>query len=134
MIKKWKLFLESKNYTNSNTDKNLDEYFNLTSADIQDIFQDFLDEYPELDFEVDIINHNYFYIYFFIKHGDEFKEIITKEKYPIPLETLDLLKIKLKQHNCCIENSIIHYHSNKRYIYLGIKKILTKLIYNHREI
>lgn len=87
------------------------------------MFQDFLDEYPELDFEVDIVNYNYFYIYFFIKHGDEFKEIITKEKYPIPSETLDLLKVKLKQHNCCIENDIIHYHSNKRYIYLDIKRI-----------
>jgi len=116
-ISKDKPINESKNQTNPNYEEGLEKHFQLSSDEIQNWCQDFLDEYAELSFEISVANHNYFTIYFFL---DQMYGNITKEKYLFPDDILNFLKERLNAHHCYIEEDKIHYRS--KYIFINIRK------------
>jgi len=133
MIKKWQSFLEA-NKTESHEEKLLVKYFDLTSEDIKDWVQDFLDEYLNLDFEVSVVNQNLFMINFFEVDAMErrIQGNITKEKYPYPEDLLQFLKDRLKAYDCYIvpepgskESGMkgdVYYAISKQYLSIRIVK------------
>jgi hypothetical protein len=128
MVKKWQSFLEA-NKTESHEEKLLVKYFDLTSEDIKDWVQDFLDEYHDLDFEVSVVNQNLFMINFFEVDVMErrIQGNITKEKYPYPVELLQFLKDRLKAYDCYIvpepgSKGDVYYAISKQYMSLRIVK------------
>lgn len=133
MIKKWQSFLEA-NYTTPSEEDMLKKYFDITSEDIKDWCQDFLDEFTELDFEVGVVNENLFIINFFDVDGvsRRIRPTITKEKYPFPGDVLQFLKDRLKDYDCYIvpepgakESGMtgdVYYAINKQYLSLRIVK------------
>lgn len=123
----WKSILES-NYTNPNEENLLQKYFDITSDDIKDWCQDFLDE-SQLDFEVGVVNSNLFIINFFDVDSESrrIRPTVTKEKYPFSEEVLQFLKDRLKAYDCYIdhepgESEDVYYAINKQYISLRIVK------------
>jgi hypothetical protein len=132
MIKNWQSFLEA-NKTEPHEENLLGKYFDLSSEEIQDWIQDFLDEYNELDFEVSVVNPNFFTINFFEVDAMErrIQGNITKEKYPFPEDLLQFLEDRLKEYDCYIdykrENprgllSAVWYAISKQYLSIGVKK------------
>lgn len=140
MIKNWQSFLEA-NKTEPHEENLLGEYFDLSSEEIQDWIQDFLDEYNELNFEVSVVNRNLFTINFFEVKSDYGNEMerriqgnITKEKYPFPEVLLQFLEDRLKEYDCYIdykrENprgliSAVWYPISKQYLSIGVKKSIS---------
>jgi hypothetical protein len=128
-----KSLLES-NYTNPNEENLLQKYFDITSEDIQDWCQDFLDEFTELDFEISVVNRSLFMINFFEVDNEShrIRSNITKEKYPFPDDILQFLKDRLKDYSCYIvpepgskESGMsgdVYYAINKQYISLRVVK------------
>lgn len=114
------------NKTESHEEKLLVKYFDLTSEDIKDWVQDFLDEYHDLDFEVSVVNQNLFMINFF-EVDALFQGNITKEKYPYPEDLLQFLKDRLKAYDCYIvpepgSKGDVYYAISKQYMSLRIVK------------
>jgi hypothetical protein len=132
MIKKWQSFLEA-NYTTPNEEDLLQKYFDITSDDIKDWCQDFLDE-SELDFEANVVNDNLFIINFFDVDSESprVRKTITKEKYPFPEDILQFLKDRLKDYDCYIvpepgskESGMsgdVYYAINKQYMSIRVVK------------
>jgi hypothetical protein len=120
------------NYTNPNEESLLQKYFDMTSEDIQDWCQDFLDDFTELDFEVSVVNQNLFMINFFEVGENRINRGITKEKYPFPEDVLQFLKDRFKAYGCYIvpepgskESGMsgdVYYAINKQYISLRVVK------------
>ena len=129
MIKKWKSFLEA-NYTAQSDEKNLKKYFDITSEDIKDWCQEFLDEFTELDFEVSVVNQNLFIVNFYEVDYESriIMNRITKEKYPFPKDVLQFLKDRLNDYDCYLlknktaMDSDVYYPLNKKYLSLHIFK------------
>ena len=132
MIKKWESFLEA-NYTSPNEEDLLQKYFDITSDDIKDWCQDFLDE-SELDFEANVVNENLLIINFFDVDSESrrIRATITKEKYPFPEDVLQFLKDRFKAYDCYIitqpdskESGMsggVYYAINKQYMSIGVGK------------
>jgi hypothetical protein len=121
------------NYTSPNEEDMLQKYFDITSDDIKDWCQDFLDE-SELDFETSVVNENLFIINFFDVDSESrrIRTTITKEKYPFPEDVLQFLKDRLKTFDCYIvpepgakESGIsgdVYYAINKQYMSIRVVK------------
>lgn len=125
MIKNWKLFLED-NSTEQHEEKLLRKYFDLTSEDIKDFVQDFLDEHLDLDFEVMVVNYELFIINFFEVDSESRVIVqgkITRDKYPFPEESFTFLKSRLKDYDCYPLD--VHYDINNRYISINVNKIFS---------
>ena len=122
------------NYTTPNEEDSLNKYFDLTSNDIKDWIQDFLDEHLDLDFEVSVVHKNLFMINLFDVDYESrrIKSTITKEKYPFPEDLLQFLKDRMKDFDCYIvpepgakESGMsgdIYYAINKQYMSIRVVK------------
>jgi len=126
-IKRLENIKESLNVTKESEEQSLERYFDLESIDIKDWFQDFLDEYTDLDFEVSVMSKKIFVVNFFdqvLIQRSEFN--ITKEKYPVTEEMLSFLEGKLKHYDLkFIKDGIdvVYYSTNKSYMSFTISKI-----------
>lgn len=130
MIKSWKLFLES-NKTNSQEDELITKFFGFDSEDVEGWFSDFLDEHPDLDFELSIVDDKMLFINFF--HSDTNERSIRKDIYVVSDETLNHVKRILKQYNCQIvpepgakESGMIgdvYYAISREYMSIRVEKI-----------
>lgn len=130
MIKSWKLFLES-NKTNSQEDELITKFFGFDSEDVEGWFSDFLDEHPDLDFELSIVDDKMLFINFF--HSDTYERSIRKDIYVVSDETLNHVKRILKQYNCQIvpepgakESGMIgdvYYAISREYMSIRVEKI-----------
>lgn len=119
MIKNWKLFLES-NKTNQDDESLLQKYFDLTSDEIKEWLQEFLDD-TLLNFDVSVINHKLFMITFY--EDDAELKIITKEKYPFPEKLLQYLMDRFAEYDCKISPEPGAKESGMpRYVYYAISK------------
>jgi hypothetical protein len=127
MIKKWKLFLES-NKTTKEDEDSLQKYFDLTSDEVKEWLQEFLDD-TMLDFDISVINHKLFMITFY---QDDLKGI-TKEKYPFPEKLLQYLMDRFAEYNCKIipepgskESGMpgyVYYAISKKYMSIRVEKV-----------
>lgn len=121
------------NYTSPNEEDLLQKYFDITSDDIKDWCQDFLDE-SELDFETSVVNENLFIINFFDVDSESrrIRTTITKEKYPFSEDVLQFLKDRLETLDCYIvpepgskESGMsgdVYYAINKQYMSIRVVK------------
>ena len=120
-IKNWQSFTEA-NRTESHDEIELNKYFDITSDDIKDCVQDFLDEYLDLDFEVIVVDKEKFFINFYevgsvwVTQGN-----ITKEKYPFPEEIMAFLKNKLRGYDCYPKE--VSYYTHKRCMSIYVEKL-----------
>ena len=123
-MKYLKRFNETLNITHDTDEYNLEKFFNLSSNDIKEWIQDFLDEYLELGFEVSVITKRNFVINIF---EEDQKPVMTKDKYPTD-ELISSLEIILKSYQLKLDEqdgvgSLIYYSPYGKYMSLSISKI-----------
>ena len=125
---------ESSNFTNKSDELKLDKWFGLTSDDVKTWFQDFLDEYLELDFEVSIINDKHFVVNIYnqdalnnqYNRGDWSKYTITKERYPVSDELIKFIQDRLNYYDLKLNrgsNNYVEYSANGTYMGFSIAKV-----------
>ena len=131
MIKTWKLFLES-NKTTPQEEEVLEKYFGFSSEDVEGWFSDFLDNHPELDFEVSVVNDDMIFFNFFVD-DDTPTGSIRKDVHIISDDILNHVRRILSQYNCKIvpepgakESHIlgdVYYAISKKYMSIRVEKI-----------
>ncbi len=114
-------YINESNKTEQREEELLKKYFDLDSSDIEQWLHDFLDEHPELRFEVSVINHNFFIINLY---ADGYK--ISKKDYEFTDDTISFLQNMMGDYNLTIEpepgskesgmNSLAYYSINGTYI------------------
>ena len=124
-----KFISENLNITDTSDEHNLERYFELTSNDVRDWFQDFLDEHLELGFEVSVINRKHFVINFFKLNdtGSIIPNSITEEKYSLTSELIDSIHSVLKTYNLELDvqdgvGRFVYYTASKNYMTVSISK------------
>jgi len=121
MIKKWKLFTESNKTTREDEDS-LQKYFDLTSDEVKEWIQEFLDD-TMLDFDISVISHNLFMITFY-EDGYQPDPKITHQNYPFPENLIKYLTIRLNEYDCRIipEPGSRESYGKLEYVYYAISK------------
>jgi hypothetical protein len=119
-IKQFKLF--ELNTTENKEERLLNLYFGIESDDIQDWFQDLLDDWSYLNFEIEVIDIDYFSIFFKdeIAIKDRIPGNIDKNSHHISDDYINFINSRLIEYELKIVG--INYDTSKQYLELLIKK------------
>jgi hypothetical protein len=121
-IKYYNLF--ESNITANSEEELLQKYFGLTSEEVKDWFQDLLDEWTELDFQIEVITDKKFGITFLDLESTNNYKIgkVNKSKHIISPEFIQYISNRLEEYDCYIvkqDGDYVFYDTKKR-LYLDL--------------
>lgn len=127
-LKKYSIF-ESKDNTRENIRSLLFNRYGITSEDIKEWCVDILDDYPELDIRIEILEDQ-LWIIFTNTELDRSTELLSvrhsmAKKYHVSEETLNFLNSRLKEYNLHIPTQVYYYSF---YFTICVEQIVSKPI------